>query len=203
MQLAHWLARGIAYGLLHTLYRVRVSGSEQLPKQSAAIVICNHVSYLDALLLISASPRPLRFVIDKAIYETPLGNAIFKAVRSIPITAIGENRRAFKAAFAAVHESLAAGELIAIFPEGELTRTGEMGKFQRGIELMLRQDAVPVIPAHLEGLWGSFYSRYHGLFRGRSKGFRRSLRLRFGAPLPATTTAAEMRVAVANLQRLD
>lgn len=150
--------RFLFWMITHTVYRVRHEGQQHIPEQGAAVIVCNHVSYVDALLLATSSRRPVRFVMYKPIYEAPGLNWLFRAAGTIPICGQHEDKATYDAAFEKISAYLQAGELVCIFPEGKLTRSGEMNEFRKGIELIVARDPVPVIPMALRGLWGSFFS---------------------------------------------
>jgi 1-acyl-sn-glycerol-3-phosphate acyltransferase len=169
-QLPEFVLRFVIYVLSHTLYRVQSRGLEHIPAEGAAVLVANHVSYVDALLVGGAVRRPVRFVMEKAIYDLPVANWLFKAARTIPICAKQKDEQVYEAAFAAIQRELAQGNLVCIFPEGRLTKTGDMDNFRPGIERILAETPVPVVPMALQGLWGSFFS-HHGKgafkFKGR------------------------------------
>lgn len=155
MRFAIWL-------LSHTLYRVKHSGLDNVPDQGGAIIVCNHVSFVDALLLAGAVRRPIRFIMFKPIFDIPVLNFIFRTGRAIPIESQHTNKAAYDKAFDEIEEGLKAGDLLCIFPEGKLTVDGEMNEFKTGIEKILEKTPVPVIPMALRGLWGSFFSHKDG-----------------------------------------
>ncbi len=143
--------------LVRLFWRVRFEGfKEQIPPTGPALLIANHISYLDGLMINAACPRPVRFVIDEKIYRTPGVYYFMRHNRAIPIAA---NRKAVRRALRAVTRALGKGELVCIFPEGSLTYTGNMRRFRFGIEWMVEQNEVPVIPIAIKGLWGSIFSR--------------------------------------------
>ena len=144
----------------HTMYRVTHKHLEYIPKKGGALLICNHVSYMDAFLIAGASPRPVRFLMDEDIYNLPGINTFCKICKAIPIEA--GNRQSIKQAFDKVAYYLEQGDVVCVFPEGQLTYDGEIGTFMRGIDLILRRTPVPVIPIALQGLWGSIFSREGG-----------------------------------------
>lgn len=169
-QVPEFAVRFVIYLLSHTMYRVTSRGLEHIPAEGAAVLVANHVSYVDALLIGGAVRRPVRFVMEKAIYDLPVANWLFKAARTIPICSKQKNEVVYEAAFVAIKRELDAGNLVCIFPEGRLTKTGEMDSFRPGIERILAETPVPVVPMALQGLWGSFFS-HHGSgafkFKGR------------------------------------
>ncbi|MEO3878210.1 MFS transporter [Rheinheimera fenheensis] len=169
-QLPEFVLRFVIYILSHTMYRVQSRGLEHIPAEGAAVLVANHVSYVDALLIGGAVRRPVRFVMEKAIYDLPVANWLFKAARTIPICSKQKDEAVFEAAFASIKRELEQGNLVCIFPEGRLTKTGDMDSFRPGIERILAEKPVPVVPMALRGLWGSFFS-HHGKgafkFKGR------------------------------------
>ena len=141
---------------MQLLYQPEFRGFEQIPPQGPAILICNHVSYVDGLLIQSAVGRPVRFVIARNIYELPVVHYFMRMARTIPIEA---TREGVTHALEEVSAALRAGELVGIFPEGRLTPTGSLSRFKPGIEWILKQDPVPLYPMAIIGLWGSIFSR--------------------------------------------
>ncbi|HAY94809.1 1-acyl-sn-glycerol-3-phosphate acyltransferase, partial [Shewanella sp.] len=161
-QVPEFTQRFISYLLSHVMYRVTVTGREKIPKEGAGIIVCNHVSYVDALIIMGASTRPIRFVMDKSISEIPLLKYLFRHAGVIPICSPKQSEETYNRAFEAIHEALANDELVCIFPEGRLTPDGELGDFRPGIDKILARDPVPVIPMALHGLWGSYFSHKGG-----------------------------------------
>ncbi len=162
--------RFLVWLLSHSMYRVRHDGLAHIPDEGPAVLVCNHVTFVDALLLAGAVRRPVRFIMFKPIFDIPVLNFVFRTSRAIPIQGRSEDAAAYEAAFAQIRAGLAAGDLLCIFPEGALTRDGEMQRFRPGIERILSETPVPVVPMALKGLWGSFFSHHEGVF---SKPFRR------------------------------
>ncbi len=156
-----FLMRFLAWMLIHTFYRVDKEGLDRIPETGACVVICNHVSYVDAVVIAGCVRRPIRFVMDHRIFRVPVLSFIFRTMRTIPIASAKEDAALKERAFADVAKALAEGEIVGIFPEGALTTTGEMGAFRPGIERIVRDTPVPVVPLALSGLWGSFFSRSH------------------------------------------
>jgi 1-acyl-sn-glycerol-3-phosphate acyltransferase len=169
-----YLLRFLAWGLSRFVYRLRLAGDEHIPSTGAAIIVCNHVSFVDAVLLMAASPRPIRFVMDHRIFKVPVLGWLFRLGKAIPIAPRGEDPAAYEAAFAAADAVLADGELIGIFPEGGITHDGQLQPFKGGVMKMLERRPVPVVPVALVNLWGSFFSRAEG-GRAMSRPFRRGL----------------------------
>jgi len=161
-QLPEFSMRFLVWMLSHTLYRVKHRGLDNIPDEGGAMIVCNHVSFMDALLLAGAVRRPVRFIMFKPIYDLPVLNFIFRTGRTIPIISQHVDKAAYEHAFEQISEGLAAGDLLCIFPEGKLTETGEINEFKTGIERIIERNPVPVIPMALKGLWGSFFSHKNG-----------------------------------------
>ncbi|WP_028696876.1 MFS transporter [Pseudomonas cremoricolorata] len=159
--------RFLIWLLSHSMYRVEHRDLERIPDEGAALLVCNHVSFVDALLLSGAIRRPIRFVMYYKIYRIPLLNFVFRTAGAIPIAGRGEDAATYEQAFARIAQCLQQGELVCIFPEGKLTGDGEIDVFKSGVKRILRETPVPVIPLALQGLWGSFFSRdpNKGVFR--------------------------------------
>jgi len=157
-----FLMRFICWVLIHTFYRVDKSGLENIPETGPAVLVCNHVSFVDPLVILAASPRPIRFVMDHRIFHTPIVSFVFRTGKAIPIAPAKEDPRMLEAAYDTVSQALRDGQLVAIFPEGRITDNGELYPFRAGIERIVERDPVPVIPLALRGLWGSFFSRKGG-----------------------------------------
>jgi hypothetical protein len=188
-----FLMRFIAWLLVHTMYRVTRRGLEHVPDEGACVVACNHVSYVDAVVISAYVPRPIRFVMDHRIFETPVMGFVFRTMRAIPIAPAKEDAARKEQAFAAVREALGEGEIVGIFPEGRLTGDGELQPFRPGIERIVAETPVPVIPMALSGLWGSFFSRSHqGKAMRRWRGAFSRIALVAGPPIPAAQVTLEM-----------
>ncbi len=207
-QVPEFSMRFLVWVISHTMYRVRHAGLEHIPDKGPALIVCNHVSYVDAPLLAGAVRRPIRFVMHKSIYRIPGLSFIFRVGGAIPIAAESEDAEVHRRAFESVREALTAGDLVCIFPEGKLTTDGKVNMFRRGIERMLAETPVPVVPMALRGLWGSFFSREgRGAFRWleRKRGLPGRLWSRVdivaAAPLePASVTAASLHDSVLALR---
>ncbi len=183
--LPEFLLRFIAWLLVHALYRLERDGMHHVPAEGPALITCNHVSFADAVVIMAACPRPIRFVMDHRIFRSPVLSFVFRESRAIPIAPAKEDPRMLEAAFDTVASALAAGELVGIFPEGAITRDGELQAFRPGLARILERSPVPVIPMGLSGLWGSVFSRRHrGLMRFVPKAIAPRIRLRVGAPVP-------------------
>src|SRR5690554_8065690 len=143
--------RFLAWLLVKTLYRLRLEGADHIPHDGLALIVANHVSYADAVILMGATPRPIRFVMDHQIFNTPLLGFIFRHTGAIPIASARDNPQLLEQAFASIEQALANGEHVGIFPEGGIARAGQMQKFRPGVTRILRQQQVPVIPMGLSG----------------------------------------------------
>ncbi len=160
--LPEFLMRFLVWILVSILYRVRPSGLENIPVKGPAVLVCNHVSFVDALLVGGSIRRPIRFVMYYKIFQIPFLRFIFKTAKAIPIASAKENVDLLKNAFEQIDEELAAGHVVCIFPEGGITRDGEIQRFRSGIERIIERRPVPVIPIALCGIWGSWFSRQSG-----------------------------------------
>ena len=154
-----YLLRFVAFLLSRVMYRFTLRGEQHIPAAGAAVIVCNHVSYVDALLLMAASPRPMRFLMDHRIFAVPVLGWLFRLAKAIPVAPQAENPAAYAAAFAAADAVLADGDLLCIFPEGGITRDGTLQPFKPGVMKILQQRPVPVVPVALHKLWGSYFSR--------------------------------------------
>lgn len=176
--------RLLVYLALQLAYRLRLRGQHFIPDRGAALVVCNHVSFMDALVLGAASRRPLRFVMDKPVYDSPWLNWMFRLVGAIPVESERQHPGSVRRALQEVGRALDDGEVVMLFPEGRLTPDGEVQRFRRGLELILSRNPVPVIPAALSGLWGSWTSHYGGKALTKPpRRFRARVALYFGPPL--------------------
>jgi 1-acyl-sn-glycerol-3-phosphate acyltransferase len=198
-----FLMRFLAWLLIHTLHRVKTIDADRIPEHGPAVLVCNHVSYVDAIVIGAASPRPIRFVMDHRIFNMPLLGWIFRTAKAIPIAPAKEDPWLMEKAFIDIAQALHEGDLVCIFPEGRLTTTGELNEFKGGISKILERSKVPVIPMALRGLWGHPLSRskdnvFERAFR---KGWRSRLALAVGQPLaPVDVTPELLRVQVAQLR---
>lgn len=161
-QMPEFALRFVIWLLSRTLYRVRSHGLDHIPEDGPVLLVCNHVSYMDALVIGGAVRRPVRFVMDHRIFRTPVLGAFFRLAKTIPIAPRSEAPDIYQAAFDRIEEELQAGNVVCLFPEGRLTRDGEVGEFRPGVERIVERYQVPVVPMALQGLWGSFFSNAGG-----------------------------------------
>jgi 1-acyl-sn-glycerol-3-phosphate acyltransferase len=187
-----FLMRFLVWALINTLYRIRKTGLEHIPDEGAAVIVCNHVSFVDALILGGNIRRPVRFVMYYKIFRIPVLNFIFRTARAIPIAGAREDPALMEQAFAEVEAALKNGDVVGIFPEGALTGDGEIQSFRPGIERIIKATPVPVVPMALRGLWGSFFSRRDNfLKRARlPRRFWSRIELAAGAPVPPDQVSA-------------
>jgi 1-acyl-sn-glycerol-3-phosphate acyltransferase len=157
-----FLMRFLTWVFVNVMYRIRVRGLENIPETGPVLLVSNHVSFMDALVIGGSVRRPVRFVMDRNIFAIPVLGFNFRTARAIPIAPAREDPDALQKAFDRIDAELAEGEVVCIFPEGKLTRDGEMSEFKRGVEKILERRPVPVVPMALRGLWGSFFSRRDG-----------------------------------------
>ena len=160
--LPEFLMRFLAWILINIFYRVQTAGLDNIPETGPAVVVCNHVSFMDPILLGGSIRRPMRFVMYYKIFQLPLLRFIFRHAKAIPIASAREDEQLMNNAFDKVDEELKAGNIVCIFPEGGITRDGEIQRFRPGIEKIIARRAVPVIPVALGRLWGSWFSRRKG-----------------------------------------
>ncbi|WP_373941243.1 MFS transporter [Vibrio chagasii] len=192
--------RFFTWVVTHTMYRVKHKNLHNLPENGGALIVCNHVSYMDALLLSAVCPRLIRFVMEEDYAKLPPLRRFLKRAGVIPISST--NRRSIRNAFNEVEQALHEGHIVCIFPEGKLTSDGEVAEFMRGMELIIRRSPVPVIPMALKGLWGSYFSRYKGrACKGLPTRFWTKLEIEAGEPIsPADASCETLRQAVADLR---
>jgi 1-acyl-sn-glycerol-3-phosphate acyltransferase len=183
-----FLMRFLCWLLIHTVYRLEKKGLDNIPEDGPAVIVANHVSFVDALVILAASPRPIRFVMDHNIFKVPVLSFIFRTGKAIPIASARENEALLNAAYDEIAKALEAGELVGIFPEGRITDTGELYPFKGGIKRIIDRTPVPVVPIALKGLWGSFFSRVSG--RAMTQPFRRGILSRIGLEVAPPVEAA-------------
>jgi 1-acyl-sn-glycerol-3-phosphate acyltransferase len=183
--------RFIVWMLIHSVYHVKARGLDKIPEQGPAVLVCNHVSYVDALIIAGCIRRPVRFVMYYKIFNQPILNFVFRTAKAIPIAGKFEDETLLQKAFDDIDDALAGGDLVCIFPEGRLTTDGEIRTFRDGIERIIERRAVPVIPMALKGLWGSVFSRYRKNFIfSLFKGFKSAVELLTGDVVEAGDVSA-------------
>ena len=157
-----FLMRFLVWLLIHSVYRLRAQGLENIPERGPAVLVCNHVSFVDALIIAAACSRPVRFVMDYKIFRVPVLKFVFRTGRAIPIASSRDDPELLERAYEEIARGLQQGDLVVIFPEGRITDTGELYPFRSGIKRIVERTPVPVVPMALRGLWGSFFSRHGG-----------------------------------------
>ncbi|MGQ0596350.1 MFS transporter [Aquabacterium sp.] len=194
-----YIVRLVMLFVTRIVYRLKVRGDENLPTDGAAILVCNHVSFVDAVILGVCSPRPMIFLMDHRIFKTPGMGWFFRAVKAIPIAPQKEDPQAYERAFERARQVLKDGDLLCLFPEGAITKDGQIQPFKPGIMKILETNPVPVIPSALHNLWGSTFSRIEGA--AMAKPLRRGLFNRIGlvvgepiAPQDVTPEGLQTRV---------
>src|SRR5271163_3437422 len=193
------LLRLLLWVATHTLYRLDVAGRERVPARGGALLVPNHVSMADAVLLIAALDRPVRFLMFKGSYDHPLVKPFARILGVIPISS-DQGPREMIHSLREATQALQNGELVCIFPEGQMTRIGQMLPFRRGMERIIKGVDVPIIPVNLDGVWGSIFSFAGGRFLWKlPRHLPYPVRVTFGAPLPSTATSREARQAVQDL----
>jgi 1-acyl-sn-glycerol-3-phosphate acyltransferase len=198
-----FLMRFICWLLIHSVYRLEKRGLDNIPEEGAAVLVCNHVSFVDPLVILAASPRPIRFVMDHRIFSTPVLSFVFRTGKAIPIAPAKEDEALLNAAYDRIAEALEQGELVCIFPEGRITDTGELYPFRGGVRRIIERTPVPVVPLALKGMWGSFFSRRDGaaMTRPFRRGMLSPIALEAAAPFaPASATPEGLQAAVLALR---
>ena len=198
-----FLMRFLCWLLIHSVYRLHKEGVANFPDSGPALLTCNHVSFVDALIITAACPRPIRFVMDHRIFSIPVMSFVFRTGRAIPIAPAKENAQLLEQAYDQVAQALKEGDLVCIFPEGRITDTGELYPFKDGIARILARTPVPVVPIALSGLWGSFFSRKDG--PAMTRPLRRGLFSRIAIKVapewaPQTVTSDALHAATAALR---
>ena len=193
-----FLLRFIAWLLVHFIYRLEMHAMEHIPERGPALLICNHVSFADALVISAGCRRPIRFIMESSIFRIPVLSTIFRGMKAIPVAPAKEDPQVYERAFALVAQELRAGNLVCIFPEGRLTKDGEIAEFRAGMLRILKETPVPVVPLALSGLWDSMFSRkVPQAWRRWPRRFWAKLRLTAGhavAPQEASLTSLRANV---------
>jgi len=189
-----YLLRFVAFLATRLVYRLKVEGDGHIPTRGAAVLVCNHVSYVDAIVLMAVSPRPIRFLMDHRIFQVPVLGWLFRLAKAIPIAPQKEDPATYEAAFEAADRVLAEGDLLGIFPEGGITRDGQLQPFKGGVMKILERRPAPVVPLALRNLWGSYFSRIEdgsAMVRPFRRGLFNRVELVAGEPLPPIQVSPE------------
>jgi len=198
-----FLLRFVDWVLIHTLYRIGKRGLDNIPETGPVLLVCNHISFMDPLIILGSIRRPVRFVMYYKIFNIPVMKQLFRAAKAIPIAGKKEDPELMERAFAEVDKELADGNIVCIFPEGGITRDGTIQPFRPGLERILAQRAVPVVPLALRGLWGSIFSRRDSALRRARlpRRFWSRIELVAGTPVPPDqATAATLETQVRELR---
>jgi acyl-[acyl-carrier-protein]-phospholipid O-acyltransferase / long-chain-fatty-acid--[acyl-carrier-protein] ligase len=193
------LLRLVLWMLTHSLYRIRVEGRDNIPETGGALFVSNHMSLIDAVLLIASTDRPIRFLIFKGIYDLPYIKPFAKMIRAIPISSELRPREMLQSLREATN-AIRSGEVVCIFAEGQITRIGQLLPFRRGMERIMKGVDAPIVPVNLDGVWGSIFSFERGRFLWKlPRSIPYPVTVSFGKPMPPTSTPVEVRHAVQNL----
>ncbi len=193
------LVRLVNWVLAHTVYRLRVQNGHYVPAEGGALLIANHISYVDAVLILAALKRPVRFIMYRKMYDLPVVNIFCRILKVIPIDR-DEGPKAIVKALSCARQAIEGGELVCIFPEGVLTRTGNMLPFNRGFEHIMKGLDAPIIPLYLDNMWGSIYTFAHGRYFWKMPKFTLyPVSIVFGKPLPSTSNVHQVRQVVQEL----
>jgi acyl-[acyl-carrier-protein]-phospholipid O-acyltransferase / long-chain-fatty-acid--[acyl-carrier-protein] ligase len=197
--LPEWFGRLILFFATRTVYRVRVIGRDNFPEKTGALLVCNHMSFVDVALLVAATDRPIRFIMYQRIYEHPIVKPFAKMVKAIPISSEQHPREMLHSLKTAT-DALRNDEIVCIFAEGQITRTGQLLPFRRGLERIMKGVEVPIIPVNLDGVWGSIFSFERGRFLWKMpRRIPYRVTVSFGKPMAPTSSAVEVRAAVQEL----
>ncbi|MGA9670012.1 MAG: acyl-[ACP]--phospholipid O-acyltransferase [Terracidiphilus sp.] len=200
MLLPEWFGRLLLFFMTHTVYRVKVIGRENFPDKTGALLVCNHMSFVDAALLIASTDRPIRFLMYQGIYDNPIVKPFARMMKAIPISDEQRPRDMIRSLHTA-SEALRQDEIVCIFAEGQITRTGQLLPFRRGLERIMKDVDVPIIPVNLDGIWGSIFSFERGRFLWkRPRHIPYPVTVTFGNHMASTSTALEVRSEVQELQ---
>ncbi len=198
--LPEWFGRLILFFVTRTIYRVRVIGRDNFPEKTGALLVCNHMSFVDVALLVAATDRPIRFLMFQGIYDHAYVKPLAKMMKAIPISSELRPREMLHSLHVA-SDALRNDEIVCIFAEGQITRTGQMLPFRRGLERIMKDVEIPIIPMNLDGVWGSIFSFERGRFLWKMPHhIPYHVTVSFGKPMPPTSTAIAVRAAVQELQ---
>lgn len=187
-----FLLRFMAWLLVNVVYRLKARGVENIPEHGPALLICNHVAFADPVVISAAISRPIRFIMESTIFKIPVLSTVFRGMKAIPVAPAKEDPEVYERAFQVVAAELRDGNLVCIFPEGRLTRDGEIGEFRAGMMRILKETPVPVVPMAVSGLWDSMFSRkYQAVWKRWPRRFLPKITLTVGTPVPPEETNIE------------
>ncbi len=193
------LLRLLLWLFTHSIYRIRVEGRDHIPDKGGALFVSNHLSFVDALLLLASTDRPIRFIMFKGYYDHPLIKPLSRIMKAIPISSELRPREMIRSLKAASN-AIRSGDVVCIFAEGQITRIGQLLPFRRGMERIMKDVQAPIIPVFLDGVWGSIFSFQKGRFLWKIPHRLLSpVTVSFGQPMRSDATAVEVRGAVQEL----
>jgi hypothetical protein len=196
--------RFIFWILSNFIYRISFLNRDALPRTGAAVIVANHISFVDWFIITAACRRPVHFVMDNQIFKIPVLRLIFKMSKAVPIAPAKENPKVKEEAFNKISALLEDDNIVCIFPEGAISRDGSLADFRPGVEAILKRNPVPVLPLAIKGLWGSWFSRFSGsAMKGAPKPTFRKIAVEVGAPLAATSDAKAMQSSIQKMLDLD
>ena len=196
-KLPHLFLRILMFPIFKMQYKLKIKGLENLPQEGGVLLLGNHISWIDWLMIQIASPRAIKFVMEKSIYNKWYIRWIMKSLKVIPIAG------ASKDSLNKIRERLDNGEVVALFPEGRISYNGQLNEFKKGFELAIKETDHKIVPFYIHGLWGSTFSKASTRFKEMSKkGAKKEIVVSFGAPLKSTTTAAELKKEIVNLSNI-
>jgi 1-acyl-sn-glycerol-3-phosphate acyltransferase len=188
-----FLLRFLSWLLIRVLYRLRVEGVDKIPEHGPALLICNHVSFVDPIVISAAVRRPVRFIMEASIFRIPLLNLVFRGMKAIPVAPAKDDPETYERAFAVTAQELRDGQLVCIFPEGRLTTDGEVREFRAGMLRILKETPVQVIPLAVSNLWGSMFSRYaKPIWKRLPRRYLARITLAVGDPIPPDEVTLEL-----------
>ncbi|HWX55834.1 MAG TPA: acyl-[ACP]--phospholipid O-acyltransferase [Verrucomicrobiae bacterium] len=198
--LPQWFLRLLLWMLTHTVYSIKIIGRDNIPERGGALFVSNHMSFVDVLLLVSATDRPIRFIMFQGIYDNPVVKPFAMMLRAIPISSELRPRdmiRSLRTASDAIRD----GQIVCIFAEGQITRTGQLLPFRRGMERIMKGVDAPIVPVNLHGVWGSIFSFERNRFLWKApRRIPYPVTVSFGKPLPPESSPIQVRRAVQELQ---
>jgi acyl-[acyl-carrier-protein]-phospholipid O-acyltransferase/long-chain-fatty-acid--[acyl-carrier-protein] ligase len=198
-RLPDFFLRLVAYPFANCIYKIKAVGRQNVPIEGPVLLVANHVSFVDAILIAMANQRLVRFMMLRSYYELPIAHRLFKAMGCIPVSS-GDGPKALLASFARAQEYIRGGEAVCIFAEGGISRHGQMQRFCKGFERLVDGLEVPIVPVHLDRVWGSLFSFSEGkLLLKRPRRIPYPVTVSFGKPLPSTTSAFAVRQAILEL----
>jgi acyl-[acyl-carrier-protein]-phospholipid O-acyltransferase/long-chain-fatty-acid--[acyl-carrier-protein] ligase len=194
------LLRFVLWAATHSIYRIRIEGRENIPEAGGALFVCNHMSFVDACLLMASTDRSIRFLMYRGIYDLPYVKPFAKLIRAIPISSEQRPREMLQSLREATN-AIKNGEVVCIFAEGQITRIGQLLPFRRGMERIMKGVDAPIVPVNLDGVWGSIFSFERGHFLWKPpRSLPYPVTVSFGKPMPPTATPFEVRQVVQELQ---